>query len=550
MTLRGRLARIPLRHRLVAGFAATIVVLLAGANGFVYWRVQFALDRSLDGSLTGAASALAPMVTPSGSLPADSATLTRIDGFQVLDSSGRVLDHDARLGRAPALSGALLRRALREPVRRDIGELLPAARRPLRLYATPVRFPSSARRLVLVVALKRDQHDEALRELVAQLTAAGLAALVLTAVVGDLLARAALRPVETYRRSASAITAGNTALRLEVPPERDDEITRLGHTLNSMLDALSAALEHERRFVNDASHELRTPLTLLTSRVQLVLRRRRTVEEHEAALAEISEDLTRLTRMADDLLDLSSAQLRARADAGHGDLAAVARNVTQARTTLAPAETFYSAAGAVSVEAKGPVPVDVDPVTLGRLLDNLLDNAALHGAAPVTVRVDAVDGWARLVVADHGGGMPPGLLATATERFARATEARSRPGSGLGLSLVATTLACAGGQLRLCFGGHHRATGVPVPVRCTHGDEMTVTVLLPRSDVATDGSGPLAADHPVGRGSRLGGGAQGGEPDDQVDAEQGDPERHGREHVGQPVNTEVDPAGRDQEHHR
>jgi two-component system, OmpR family, sensor kinase len=478
-----RISRIPLRRRLVAGFAATMLVLLTAAGAFVYWRVQFALDRSLNGSLEGAAAELAPLVTASGKLPADSATLARVDGFQVLTVNGRVLDHDARLGTSAVLSPALLKQALTTPVRVDTGEFLPASRRPLRLYATPVRVAAgSPRRLVLVVGARRAQRDEALRELLVQLTAAGVGTLVLTSLVGDLLARAALRPVETYRRRAADIAAGATDLRLDVPADRDDEITRLGHTLNSMLDALSEALERERRFINDASHELRTPLTLVTSRVQLMLRRPRTVAAHEAALAELTEDLTRLTRMADELLELGTRQ-RTQASGEPHDLADEAVKALGARSVLAPPGSFYSAAGAMSLHAARPVLVDLDAATIRRILDNLLDNAALHGAAPVTVTVDRVDGWARLKVSDCGPGMPPHLLATATDRFARSPEARSRPGSGLGLSLVAAIVTTAGGELRLCHAGHHHRVGVPVAVPCAHDTAMTVSVLLPHSAV-------------------------------------------------------------------
>lgn len=481
-----RISRIPLRRRLVAGFAATMLVLLTAAGAFVYWRVQFALDRGLNSDLDGASDELIPLVTASGQLPADQATLARIDGFQVLGPTGRVLDHDAKLGARPVLTPAVVKQALRSPVRQDTGDFLPAARRPLRLYAAPVRTHGSGDPLVLVVAVRRAERDEALRELLLQLTAAGAGTLVLTSLVGDLLARAALRPVETYRRRATEIAGGATRLRLEVPTDRDDEITRLGHTLNGMLDALSEALERERRFINDASHELRTPLTLVTSRVQLMLRRPRTVAQHEAALAEITEDLTRLTRMADDLLEQGTAQSVSN-DGGPHDLAAVARKVVDSRLTLAPSGTTYGTAGALTIEAGGPVPVALDAVRLGRLLDNLLDNAALHGEPPVSVAVDEVDGWARLTVADCGDGMPADLLATATERFARSPAARNRPGSGLGLSLAATMVGSAGGQLRLCFAGNHHVEGAGVPVRCTHDPRMTVTVLLPVARTRTPG---------------------------------------------------------------
>jgi signal transduction histidine kinase len=67
----------------------------------------------------------------------------------------------------------------------------------------------------------------------------------------------------------------------------------------------------------------------------------------------------------------------------------------------------------------------------------------------------------------------------ATARFARADEARSRPGSGLGLSVVKALVVAAGGELRMCFGGHHERWGKSVSVACEHGPEMTVTILLP-----------------------------------------------------------------------
>ena len=475
-----RLSRLPLRVRLVAGFAATMLLVLIVAGSFVYWQVQTSLDNSLNASLEGAARTLAPLVTSAGTLPADKATLARVDGFQVLDADGHVIDDDTRLGDEPVLRPGQVRQALRDPLFHDIGELLPVAHRPLRLYAVQVSDKGLGRNQVLVVAMRRDQHDEALRELLAQLVTAGLATLLLTGLIGDRLARAALRPVETYRAQAEQVGAGATRLRLDVPAGRDDEITRLGHTLNDMLDALDDAMDRERRFINDASHELRTPLTLLTGRVQLMLRRPRTVEEHEAALAEITEDLNRMTRLSNQLLELGTAQAAAGAEARPADLAAAASKAVQLRVELAAEGAPFSAPGALTVAASSPVVVGVGDLTVSRLLDNLIDNAAVHGAPPASVAVDLVDGFARLTVTDSGQGMDPELLRTATDRFARSLDARALPGSGLGLSLVATAVTNAGGQLRLCFGGHHHVVGPAMPVECAHGPEMTVTVILPR----------------------------------------------------------------------
>jgi two-component system OmpR family sensor kinase len=474
----GRLSRLPLRVRLVAGFSATMLFVLTAAGAFVYWRVQYAVDHRLNTQLAKTARVVAPLVTSTGEISDDDALRAAGDHYQVLDQAGQVLTGDKTAGSSPLLDPNEVHSALQHPVRKDLGDFLPASNRPLRVYAKALPASTGGDAAVLVVATKRNQRDEALRELLGQLMAAGVGALIITAVVGDRLARAALRPVERYRSQAADIASGATGVRLDVPAHRDDEVTRLGHTLNDVLSALEDALEHERRFVNDASHELRTPLTLLTSRVQLALRRRRTLSEHEEILEEIGTDVARLSQLAEQLLALGTEQSNTHADES-ADLAAMALKQVEIRRSLAPSDSPFSPPGSLQASASGPVVVAVGPTRLTQLVDNLLDNAAAHGSPPVTVAVDAVDGAARLMVADAGPGMDRALLSTATQRFARAPDARPRPGSGLGLSLVDSIVSNASGQLRLCFDGRHERFGASFDLDCNHDDRMTVTVLLP-----------------------------------------------------------------------
>jgi two-component system OmpR family sensor kinase len=471
MSLGARAARLPLRVRLVAGFSATMLLVLAAAGGFVYWRVSFALDRQVNEDLTALSRRLAPLVTPSGPLAEGGPALASSEGYQVLDSDGRVLSFSPSLGPNPLLAPARAQQALTAPVRQDVGRLLPINDRPLRAYATALAATQNRRAAVLVVAVRRDHRDEALRELLAQLAVAGFGALVVTAVVGYLLARLALKPVERYRAQSADIIAGATGVRLDVPPDRDDEVTRLGHTLNTMLAALESALDTERRFVNDASHELRTPLTLLSTRVQLALRRPRSVAEHEQVLAEVQTDLVRLTQLAEQLLTVG-APPGAEAGTEPTDLAALAEHEVARRAALAPDQLLQ-------LTTRGPVHIALAAAQVHQLLNNLLDNAALHGRPPVLVSVDMVDGAGRLVVADRGEGMDPSMLATATHRFSRSPASRSRPGFGLGLSLVEGIVSRAGGELRLCSAGTHQRFGHSYPTACQHSEAMTVTVLLP-----------------------------------------------------------------------
>jgi signal transduction histidine kinase len=351
----------------------------------------------------------------------------------------------------------------------NLGEILPISPRP---YRVRISSRPGAQQFHLLVAVRRDHRDEALRELLVQLISAGLAMLAFSAFVGDRLARGALRPVERYRIRAAEIAEGAADLRLDVPPGRDDEVTRLGHTFNEMLASLERALDRERAFVNEASHELRTPVTLLISRVQFARRKVRSQAEYEQILEDLDIDLGRLAELTEHLLQVGSAGERRFHQPG--DLVAVARRVLAQRNSIA---------STVSVAAELPddtVLVTLADLDVERILTNLIDNAEGHGAPPVLMSIDRpAEGWARIVVSDDGPGMPPDLLETATRRFARAEDARGRPGAGLGLAVVESLVTSAGGALRLCHDGHHTTHGREVAVGCDHGRGMTVTALLP-----------------------------------------------------------------------
>ena len=482
MNVRDRLRRLPLRVRLVAGFSATMLVVLTGAGAFVYWRVSFALDRQLNSELSDVSRVLSPLVTPSGAMRRGAQRVVADQLFQVLDRDGHVLSSSPALDDEPVLSADAARSALDTPVRRDIGALLPATRHPLRVYAVALPDAGVQPAAVLVVAARRDHRDEALLELLGQLAAAGVGAMLVTALVGERLAKAALRPVEAYRVQAEEIVGGASGVRLDVPGQRHDEVTRLGDTLNAMLDALEEALDRERHFVNDASHELRTPLTLLRTRVQLARRRSRTVAEHEAVLAEIETDVVRLTGLAEQLLEVGVPPDEETAGC---DLAVVVRREVAHRAEVG---TDGAGGGNVSVTGAESAHVAISEVQVERLVSNLLDNAHRHGAPPVRVHVDAPEGWVRLTVTDSGPGMSPEMLATATRRFARAAESRPHEGFGLGLSLVESIVLRAGGELRLCSGGHHESFGTSALGECRHDDAMTVTVVLPAESAPSAGS--------------------------------------------------------------
>jgi signal transduction histidine kinase len=304
---------------------------------------------------------------------------------------------------------------------------LPGSDDPARLLAVP------AGGNVIVVGSSTETRAETLGSLFAELLIAAPVALLLASLLAYALATAALRPVESMRRRAEAIDHGG---RLPVP-DADDEIARLGMTLNDMLARLDAALQRERSFVADASHELRTPLALLRAELELALRRERTREELEQALRSAADESDRLSRLAEDLLVL------ARTDEGRLPL----RPMTVGARELAErVASRFEQQGAVEVEAPPELMLVADAERIEQALGNLVENALVHGDGPVRIVAEAKNGAVELHVLDEGPGFRDGFAERAFDRFSRADDARSRGGAGLGLAIVRAIARAHGGH--------------------------------------------------------------------------------------------------------
>ncbi|MGI9657279.1 MAG: sensor histidine kinase, partial [Gaiellaceae bacterium] len=228
-----------------------------------------------------------------------------------------------------------------------------------------------------------------------------------------------------------------------------DEVSRLGETLNAMLERLESALEHERRFVADASHELRTPLALLKTELELAQRSARTREELEAAIRSAADETDRLTQLSEDLL------LLARSD---DDLLALREgNLSSAELFERIAERFRIRADRQDREIATASDADVrlrgDQLRLEQALGNLIDNALRHGEGTITLRAAEHGDHVELHVTDEGDGFPLDFVDQAFERFSQADEARSDTGSGLGLAIVDVIARSHGGSAHVSTTG-------------------------------------------------------------------------------------------------
>jgi len=373
---------------------------------------------------------------------------------QLLDLRGNVLQATGPLGDRPLLTSADLayaRRGILFADRRSV----PGLDEPSRLLATPI--VRGGRRLVLLVGATRQDRAETLASFRDELLIAGPIALVLASLAGYLLAGLSLRPVESMRRRASAISAETPGERLPVPRTRD-ELERLGETLNEMLGRLEAALAREREFVADAGHELRTPLTLLRTELELALRHGESVEQLREAVAMSIGEVDRLAQLADDLLLMASS------GSGRLSLRLEALDASELLASVANRFEWRAEEAGRALEARdaGGVRVHGDRIRLEQALGNLVDNALRHGGGPVRLSAAETDGVVELHVADDGNGFRPEFIGRAFERFARPEHARSSGGAGLGLSIVRTIAEAHGGEALVA---NHGRGGADVLIR-------------------------------------------------------------------------------------
>ena len=297
-----RWTRLPLRLRLTLVFAVCTAATLGVVGVFVYLRTAADLLDTVDAGLRSRAAILVVDARKNGpeNVNVGSGLIEPDEAFaQVLDGSGTVIRSN-EIVLAAAMLPADVVRSLRAPA--FFGRRLPGIDNVTRVFAVPVQTPSG-RAVVVVGGSLQDRADQLL-QLGVTLAIGTPIAVVLISLAGWLLAGAALRPVERMRGEAAAISSSDPESRLTLPPA-DDEITRLGATMNAMLDRIQGSVERERRFVDDASHELRTPLSILKAELDLALARPRTSDELTVAIRSASAETDHLVRLAEDLLVLA-----------------------------------------------------------------------------------------------------------------------------------------------------------------------------------------------------------------------------------------------------
>jgi two-component system sensor histidine kinase MprB len=299
----------------------------------------------------------------------------------------------------------------------------------VRVYVVPLGNGAA-----LEVARSMVEIDNVLAQTRNRLALVALAGVLLAAALGAVVARGALTPVKRLTEIVEEV-ARTRDLSRRVSMTGTDEMARLAASFDGMLTALEVSLRQQRQLVADASHELRTPLTSLRTNLELLARGQPTdAAERQQVLVELVAQMERLSTLVADLIDLARDE--------HATLPVddvrldevVADAIADVRGRY-PKVRFDAALEESVVRGVRP--------RIARAVTNLLDNAGkwspAGGVVEVTVRAGEVS------VRDHGPGVAPEDAPRVFDRFWRAPNARSLPGSGLGLSIVKDVAESHGG---------------------------------------------------------------------------------------------------------
>jgi two-component system OmpR family sensor kinase len=292
----------------------------------------------------------------------------------------------------------------------------------------------------LVIAVPLRDADQTLQRLLVVELLVGAAVILALVVLGWIVIRLGLRPLERMGRVASEIAHGNLSRRV-APANDRTEVGRLGTSLNEMLGQIERAFadrgrseESLRRFLADASHELRTPLASIRGYAELYrLGAASDPTDVGRAMGRIEAEAARMGVLVDNLLLLARLEELPETPLVEVDLTELAEHAAQDTRAAAPDRQ-------VVVDAGRPVRVLGDPAQLRQVFSNLTRNAVIHTPPGTAIEITvAAEGERALIeVRDHGPGLPPDAPDRLFERFWRTEggRTRGRGGAGLGLAIV------------------------------------------------------------------------------------------------------------------
>ncbi|WP_013324877.1 sensor histidine kinase [Gloeothece verrucosa] len=423
-----RLEKISLRVRLTGWYIILLGCTLAAFSSYLYLQLKYSLQSQVDRNLNITASEILntlildnePPVLKKNNSSQKIASNLKQAGYAVrlITSTGKIVDGFGEYQEFPAPV----------PGQKGYSNFIYDSGI-WRVYNQPIIL--SKGRGLLQVAQSLEPLKEASEHLLTLMLLSYPLILFLAGLGGLFLADRALRPIDNIIRTAQAINPDDITRRIGYAGSFD-EVGRLAMTLDRMLDRLSAAFEHERRFTADASHELRTPLAVIKGRIGVTLSQNRTPEEYQATLQALEYEVDRLIRLANGLLFLTRLEQET-IQFQQIDLSELLSILVEQFQMMAEPRNILLTD---NIEPELMIAGNADYLT--NVFLNLLDNAIKYtpDGGKVTVKAQPQAEQVYIRVSNSGKGIAPENLPHLFKRFYRVEADRSRHTGGTGLGLA------------------------------------------------------------------------------------------------------------------
>ncbi len=463
-----------LRFKLTLWYVLILGILLISFSAFLYITLSRSLYRDVDHKLRS----LAELIASESTSPLSKFGFGTID--QTLEASMnlkpigkfiQVLDESGRIGRTSEnLKSIQLPISLNALRNGSQGLITYETNRsirntPLRIITYPVKEQNQVTKMIQVASSLEDVED-ALNTLFILLLVTVPSILVIASLGGLFLANKALKPVDRITQTARQITSQNLNQRIQTLKVKD-EISRLIDTFNDMISRLDQSFRQIKQFTTDASHELKTPLTILKGEVEVALRKKRELHEYEQILESNLEEIDRMSKIVEDLLLLSKADIgEIRLNKEDIPLYRFIRGLTEQMKILAQPKNIQINLSNHEAKDEKEIHVWGDMLRMRELFINLIDNGIKYtepgGSILITLAKEMngdvisstpsdrqTKGFARITVADTGIGISKEDQEKVFNRFFRVDKARSREqgGSGLGLSICKWVVEAHQGEI-------------------------------------------------------------------------------------------------------
>jgi len=295
---------------------------------------------------------------------------------------------------------------------------------------------------VLILNLPLAPVEDTASILQQQLFYISLILLVAALLISFLLARSFTHPIVEIKQAAEKMATGDFSARIRV--NQEDEIGQLAKTINYLGRQLSQIDQLRKDLIANVSHELRTPLSLIRGYAETL----RDVtgnapDKREKQLGIIIEETERLSRVVDDILNLSQLQ------SGHFELNKSRFGLYDLVAQVVKRYDLLSKQTGVSivVQHSGEAILEADEARIEQVLYNLINNAFKHSTAggTITVRDIDLDDKVRIEVSDTGSGIPAEAITHIWDRYYQGEKAAAnKVGTGLGLAIVKALLEAHG----------------------------------------------------------------------------------------------------------